>query len=523
MELTHKQRELMRQWSKDEQAFERLVELFERQAQQVDEEVFTPAQAPVPAKVSGTTDLYRVLVNHLPNTAIFLFDKDMRFIFAEGDLRRQSGLDEADFVGKPLRNFFAPEAYKRYEARLRAVFAGNASSGDVTHNGRIYFVQVFPVYREDGTVEAGMVLSQDITERKLMEIALRDNQARFRNAFEHSPIGIALVQLDTRWMRVNREVEKITGFTESELIEMSYHDMTPAEDRARDAEVIEQLIRGDIKISQVEKRFVRKDGGVIWVLCSASVVRDADGTPINFVLQIISIEQQKQMVAELERTNQDLKAFAEIVSHDLKAPLYAMSSLMQQLRLNASYRLTTDESEIIDLILEEVRGMDSLIEGVLSYSRLSFDSDEMVRVDFNELVAHIVRIIAPQPHIRVRIANSLPTLTVDKTKMSQVFLNLLSNAVKYNDKASGVVNIRCVPAGAGWLFSVADNGRGVEAQDFPLIFQMFKRGKTTPRGRSSGMGLPFVKKIIESYGGQVWFTSETGVGSVFYFRLPIVD
>jgi signal transduction histidine kinase len=229
------------------------------------------------------------------------------------------------------------------------------------------------------------------------------------------------------------------------------------------------------------------------------------------------------MMVELEQTNQDLKAFAEIVSHDLKAPLYAMSSLMQQLRLNASHRLTLGESEIIDLILEEVSGMGSLIEGVLSYSRLSFDGDEKVQVDFNELVAHIIRIIAPQPHIRITVADPLPTLTVDSTKMSQVFLNLLSNAVNYNDKASGVIIVRCVQSDRGWLFSIADNGRGIDTKDFPLVFQMFKGSSAAPRGRSSGMGLPFVKKIVESYGGHVWFTSQIGVGSVFYFRLPIMN
>ena len=517
------QLEQLRQWSRDEYAFERLAELFEAQASQVNGNLSLSTEISPMVKAAANTDLYRILVSYMPNTTILLFDKNLQIIFAEGLLNSRFEKMEANYVGKKIRDLFPLETYERDEHYLLAAFAGSSSTVDIEYMGRFYFVQIIPMLGEDGTVEQGMLLSQDITERKLTELALRDSQARFRDAFEHSPIGIALVELNGTWIKVNRQVEKITGYSESELLTMNYHDVTPAEDWAHDAETIQRLIQGDIKTSQLEKQFVRKDGQLVWVLCSASTVCTADGTPLHFVLQIVDIDQQQHVVEELERTNRDLKEFAEIVSHDLKAPLYAMSSLMQQLQVNAGNRLSTRESEIIDLILEEVQGMDALIEGVLSYSRLSFEGEEKTPIDLNELVAHIIRIIAPLPHIKIKVANTLPTLRVDATKISQVFLNLLSNAVKYNDKSMGVIIVRCVQSERGWLFSVADNGRGIDEKDFATIFQVFKGNRAANHGRSSGMGLPFVKKIIESYGGQVWLNSKVGSGTVFYFRLPIAE
>jgi two-component system sensor kinase FixL len=523
MQLTQEHLDTIRSLSKDESAFEQLVQLFEAQSQQASPHLSGHSDNPLSLNLGlfHNTSLYRSLVQYLPGSSMFLFDSDLRYTFVSGTTFEQTDLMTSTYLGKRLRDFAPPEIVERDEPHLLAALEGKSSTVDVEYGGRYYLVHVVPIEARDGIAERGVVLSQDITERKLVEIALSDSEEQFKGAFESSPIGMALLQQDARWLHVNKEVERLTGYSEAELLTMSYHDVRPPDSWERDAETIQRLVSDEIAISQVEEQFVRKDGSLRWVLCSASVVRKTDGTPRHFVLQIVDIDQRKQMMVELERMNRELDEFAEVISHDLKAPLLGMESLIQQLQINANQRLSAKENELVHLILEEVRGMTALIDGVRRYSSLSYQDEERTAVDLNEVVARVIRIIAPLPRIQVTVANTLPTLTLDPVKIEQVFINLLSNAVKFCDKPTGRIVVGGVFADDTWKFSVSDNGPGIDAKDFNRVFQVSKKFDSPRPTGTSGIGLAVVRKIVESYGGRIWVASKMGTGSTFYFTLPV--
>ena len=227
-----------------------------------------------------------------------------------------------------------------------------------------------------------------------------------------------------------------------------------------------------------------------------------------------------RLVTELSAANEELKNFAYIVSHDLKAPLRAIGSLADWLTTDQAGKLDDEGREHLSLLNQRVRRMDGLIEGILQYSRVGRVRETQSKVDLNQLLRDVIDSLAPPEHIAITVAGALPTIRTEKTRIQQVFQNLLSNAIKYMDKPHGEIRIDCTDAGEDWEFSVSDNGPGIEARHFKRIFQLFQTLAPRDRVESTGVGLALVKKIIELYGGKIWLESKPGEGSTFFFTLP---
>ncbi|MGR3311384.1 MAG: ATP-binding protein [Candidatus Brocadiales bacterium] len=234
----------------------------------------------------------------------------------------------------------------------------------------------------------------------------------------------------------------------------------------------------------------------------------------------MGVERQAQLLKELERSNQELKDFAYIVSHDLKAPLRAISSLGNWISTDYADKFDEDGKEQMNLLLGRAKRMNSLIDGILQYSRVGRAKETRVDVDLNELVTEVVDMIAPPKNIEINIQNNLPAIVCEKTRIEQVFQNLISNAVKYMDKPKGEIKISCVENKRNWKFSVADNGPGIGEKYFEKIFIIFQTLSPRDEVESTGVGLTVVKKIIETYGGKIWVESKVGHGSTFFFTLP---
>jgi signal transduction histidine kinase len=164
--------------------------------------------------------------------------------------------------------------------------------------------------------------------------------------------------------------------------------------------------------------------------------------------------------------------------------------------------------------------MQSLIDGVLQYSRVGRVKEEIIQIDLNELVPNIIDTLAPPENISITIENELPTIVCEKTRIIQVFQNLLSNAIKFMDKPQGQIKISCIEENGFWRFSIADNGPGIEEKHFEKIFRMFETLSPRNGFESTGVGLTLVKRIVEMYGGEIWLQSEPGSGSTFLFTLP---
>ncbi len=255
-------------------------------------------------------------------------------------------------------------------------------------------------------------------------------------------------------------------------------------------------------------------------------LRTAELEKLNETLRLEVSERERAEAAlrqasyELEEANRELKEFAYVVSHDLKAPLRAVSQLAGWLATDYENVLDAEGKESLELLVGRVKRMHNLIDGILQYSRVGRIREKPKHVDLNQLVPEVIEFVSPPPHIRVTIADTLPTIECETTRIHEVFQNLLDNAIKYMNKPQGQINITCLNQNSHWEFCVSDNGPGIDERHFAKIFQIFQT--LTPRDQmeSTGIGLALVKKIVELHGGQIWVESQPGLGSSFHFTMP---
>ena len=228
---------------------------------------------------------------------------------------------------------------------------------------------------------------------------------------------------------------------------------------------------------------------------------------------------QLQLFAKLQETNQELKEFAYVASHDLKAPLRGIKTLAEWIAKDYSDKFDDMGREQLKLLSDRVDRMHNLIDGILQYSRVGRVQEKPIAVNLNDLVPEVVDTIAPPANIEIVYEGALPTITFEETRIRQVFQNLISNAIKYMDKPKGRISIGCIDEGNRWKFNVTDNGPGIEEKYYEKIFKIFQT--LTPRDayESTGIGLTIVKKIIELYGGKIWVESEVGQGATFFFTI----
>ncbi len=243
---------------------------------------------------------------------------------------------------------------------------------------------------------------------------------------------------------------------------------------------------------------------------------------LTYLLEDVNASREKLQKVNIEfaAANKELKEFAYIVSHDLKAPLRAISQLTHWISEDYSEAFDDDGKMQMDLILKRVKRMDGLIEGILRYSRVGRVREKEEHLDLNLLVNEVIANIAPPDNVKIIIENELPDVLRDSTRMEQVFQNLIGNAIKFMDKDEGIIKVGCADEGAFWKFSVSDNGPGIDKRYHDKIFQIFQTLVPRDEHESTGIGLTLVKKIIGLYGGSVSVESEAGHGTTFFFTLP---
>jgi signal transduction histidine kinase len=228
-------------------------------------------------------------------------------------------------------------------------------------------------------------------------------------------------------------------------------------------------------------------------------------------------------MANLERSNRELEQFAYVASHDLQQPLRGISGFAQLLNMRYKEKLGDEASEFITYIVQGVERMYSLINDLLTYSRITtrqkpfqiFDSAAAVEdalVNLKGLIDETGAVID---------FDNLPAIYADDTQIMQVFQNLIGNAIKYRGEGKPLIKISASMNGDEWVFSIADNGIGFEMEQATRIFEMFQRLHSDSSYEGTGIGLAICKKIIERHGGRIWAESQVGKGSVFYFTIPI--
>jgi light-regulated signal transduction histidine kinase (bacteriophytochrome) len=227
-------------------------------------------------------------------------------------------------------------------------------------------------------------------------------------------------------------------------------------------------------------------------------------------------------IRELARSNMDLQQFAYVASHDLQTPLRSINGFLQLLADNYRGKLDAQADEWIDRTITSTRRMQQLIRDLLEYSRVDSRARPFQRVDFSAVFEETMELL--EPAIREiggqATRGDLPVVLGDQSLLMQLLQNLISNAIKYHGSEPLRIHVSAEKSGGNWLFSVRDNGIGIEQKQHDRIFQIFRRLHSEQAYPGTGIGLAICQRIVHFHGGAIWVKSRLQAGSTFYFTIP---
>ena len=371
--------------------------------------------------------------------------------------------------------------------------------------------------------------SRDVSRRTATEALLRESEQRFRLAMTNAPIGMALVGLDGSFLEVNDRVSEILERPREELLELTFQHITHPDDLDTDLGYVQQLLTGDIAHYEMDKRYLRPSGEVVWALLSGSLVRADDGEPLYFIAQIVDISNRRRARIELEatsrsleRSNAELQRYASVVAHDLRSPLATLGGFLELLDHRFEDRLDAQGVQILKVARRVTMQLAETVEGLLQLAQMGQAELTHEAMDSRALLEEVVESIGPilarsDADLRIGV---LPKIRGDRAQLRLLFQNLLINAVKFRDPARRlVVTVDAEQAAPWWRFTVTDTGRGVAPADREVIFQPFGRNQEGYKVGGTGIGLATCKRIVEHHGGSIGVDAAEH-GACFWFTLP---
>jgi len=413
-------------------------------------------------------------------------------------------------------------------------------------------------------------LELELAERKPAEDALWESEDQFRAMFQMASVGIAQADVRTgQFLLVNHRVCQITGYSAAELLTLRVSELTHPEDRAHDWEAFQRVVRGEDPEYRLEKRYVRKDGTVVWVNVNMTVICDAEGRPVRTIATIEDVAERKRVetqtrdlladvdtsrrvllsvvedekraqtalsqlnaeleqrvldrTAELSAANQELDSFAYAVSHDLRAPLRAMSGFSVAILEDFGASLPDKARGFLSEIRLASQNMGQLIDGLLALSRSTRGELQRDRIDLSAMAERLCQELARTEPTRTVDWRVEPRLTAwgDARMIEVVMRNLLGNAWKYTAGcAAPSVRVHAERKGGRLMYCVTDNGAGFDMRHADRLFKPFQRLHRQDEFPGIGIGLATVQRVVHRHGGTLSATATMGQGATFRFHLP---
>jgi PAS domain S-box-containing protein len=373
--------------------------------------------------------------------------------------------------------------------------------------------------------------ARDITERKQAEEALRQSEERFRLTFDQSPIGVAMVSLDYRYMRVNEMFCRITGYTSEELTRLRFTDITHPDNLAEVVESARCLVAGEIDHYELDKRFLRKDGGVIWTRLAVRMMKTASGEPLYFLPTMQDITDHKRAEEALRRSEK-IQAEAEKlaatgrmaaqVAHEINNPLAGIKSAFRLIR--DAVPQDHPDRDMVKRIEREIDRITRVVRQM--YELYSPQAQTPREILVGETICDVLTMLEPlcrehEVAIEMGPVPSCLMVWAPDGSLQQVLYNLTVNAIQASPRG-GIVNIATNGVDKDIVrISIRDHGHGIPAQLKDRVFEsFFSAGVNDATDQRLGLGLSIVKSIITSVGGQIEFESTVGEGTCFHVYLP---
>ena len=452
------------------------------------------------------------------------------------------GYSAKEMVGKSILNLAPDSERERTSKLLEKVKSGRKVAHYEAQRMKKdgikidILVTLSPIKNVDGDIKGISAIVRDITERKKAEKALLESEEKLNATIKSSPDSIISADLNLNIISCNQASVDMYGASSSEkLIGLNALELIYPKDRPTLIEATKIALSEQRSVT-LELNSITLDGKEVFpVEISGNSIRDAEGNPVGFVAITKDITERKNaekeretLIGELERSNQELQQFAYIASHDLQEPLRTISSFTQLLARRYKGQIDKDADEFIDFIVDGTNRMQAMIKDLLKYSRVQTRGEEFKPTDVqNALDKALFNLKVTIDENNAEITHDkLPIVTADEKQLIQLFQNLIGNAIKFKkpDEPPKIhILSRKDEESKEYILGVSDNGIGMDQQYAGRIFELFQRLHTRDEYKGTGIGLAVAKKIVERHGGRIWVESEQGVGSTFYFAIPIKE
>ncbi len=526
---------------------------------------------------------YRTLVRNFPNGAVMLFDSNLRNTVADGAGLEVFGLEREKMEGQTIFEIFQPEIATALEPHYRSVLTGRTEIFELPLADKVVQFYVVPISDDKGTITSGMVMTQDVTDRKIAIQALSERAQYLgslneitRSALETTelkPFVQHIVELVTSMFHADicavtswDEINRITvPMAASGPLRETYPTMQPPPgQRTLTEEVLDRsapLYVPDMQNSEfihstLAKLFPtrsvltlpllgggRKLGAVLIGFDEDHNFADDEvfkaeqvagqvalGMYKHRLLDEIRTSNQElehrvaERTADLEAKNKELETFTYSVSHDLKAPLRGIEGYSRLLIEDHADQLGDEAISFLQTIRSATNQMNQLIEDLLSYSRLERRALTSDKLDLKYMVDHLIKERQADIDDRpLQIMNEIPSIfiQVDQRAIDQALRNLLDNAIKFTrNQNQPKIHFSLTTNLDTYIISVSDNGIGFDMKYRERIFDIFQRLHLADDYPGTGIGLALVKKAMQRIGGKAWATSKVGQGSTFYLEFP---
>jgi PAS domain S-box-containing protein len=487
------------------------------------------------SKESGAR--YRGLLEAAPD-AMVVVNEVGEIVLLNVQAEKQFGYHRDELVGQKIKNII-PEGFAERlladglrsaeDALAQQIGTGIELTGR-RKNGSDFPIEIMlsPLESPEGILVTAAI--RDISVRKDAEKHLAQMEGRYRGLLEAAPDAMVVVNHDGEIVLLNVQAEKQFGYRRDELVGQKVKNIIPegfAERLVADAlrsaaDALAQQIGTGIELNGR-----RKNGSEFPIEIMLSPLESAEGILVTAAVRDITTRKKAeahllQKVEELNRSNEELEQFAYIASHDLQEPLRMVASYTQLLSKRYKGKLDSDADEFISFAVDGASRMQRLIKDLLAYSRVGTKPPDLQDISSEKALRQALI------NLRAAVAESgalvtydpLPTVVADEMQLIQLFQNLVGNAIRYQNSEVPRVHISATVGGEKkWIFSVRDNGLGINSQYFEKIFGVFQRLHKREEFEGTGVGLAICKKIVERHGGAISVESELGHGSTFFFAL----
>ncbi len=479
--------------------------------------------------------MYEMFFQQMPD-AVFAIERDGTILQASDKALRLFGWKKEDLLKLKMDELLVnevPDWNKYYSEQYEAKSSIKKTKKEFStvaqrKNGEQFSAEI-TINSVDiqKTSSIFLVSVKDITKTKEIYNQLSVSNEQFKGAFEYSAIGMALVSVEGKWLKVNKSLCHTLGYTEEELMKKTFQDITHPDDLELDLEHVGEMLRGEIESYQMEKRYFHKNGSIVWVLLAVSLSKDVEGKPLHFVSQIKDITQRKEKEEELlqsiniiSRQNARLMNFAHIVSHNLRSHTGNFQLLVNMLEEDEE-----DRNYVLRLLKESSKTLNETIEHLNEVVQIQTNPNiSREDVSLQKYIDKTIDVLAGEINLhKVKVKNNVSSsvlLNYNLAYLESILLNFLSNAIKYRHKErTPEVEFNTKGEGENFLLEIIDNGVGINLKRHgEKLFGLYKTFHRNSDAR--GVGLFITKNQVEVMGGKIEVESELNIGTTFkiYFN-----